>query len=326
MNFYASPEYLESVAEVCYKNQPCAIEDVRIGDQTLRLLVVNKKRPVTKSIFLDYHLPLKDSEITSPVRKANYATSIALSSKPLNELKDQQLKDAELAPYVNWSLFPTYDDYKAFILSRNRGLVRERERRGRRLAEAFGEPVFKMHDDGDDVFRLAQEWKALQLSRSGIKNWIADPQVIELLNVLRRKGLLVCSTLRVSGRLAAVWIGFIYDGCWSGWIFTHDPQLSKYSAGHHLVNAMLEKSHALKHREFDFSSGDEDYKMIYATHARVLGDAGKMPLSQRLLVRMKQEAKDRIPSLVQRIRDYKKERNSKRGLNGLQPLKLSHHG
>ena len=326
MNFYASPEYLESVAEVCYKSQPWTIEDVRIGDQVLRLLVVNKKRPITKSIFLDYHIPLQDSEVTSVTRSANYATSVARGSKPLCELKEPQQKNANLAPYVDWSLFPTYDDYRTFILSRNRGLVRERERRGRRLAEAFGEPVFRIHDDQEDVFPLAQEWKSRQLSKSGIKNWVTDPQVIGLLNVLRRKGLLVCSTLRVSGRLAAVWIGFIYDGCWSGWIFTHDPQLSKYSAGHHLVNAMLEESYKLKHREFDFSSGDEDYKMIYATHARILGEAGRAPLSQRLLAEAKQVAKDRIPSFVSVMRNIKKDMSSIKRVNIIRPIKIDQHG
>ena len=326
MNFYASPGYLESVAEVYYKNRLTTIEDVRVGNQILRLLVVDKKYPVTKSMFLDYHLPLHDSEITSVVRKANYATSVALSAKPLCELQELQPKDGDVAPYVDWSLFPTYDDYKAFILGRNRGLVRERERRGRRLAEVFGKPTFTMHDDQEDVFPLAQEWKSGQLLRSGSVDWITDPQVIELLNVLRRKGLLVCSTLRVSERLAAVWIGFIYDNCWSGWIFTHNPQLSKYSAGHHLVNAMLEESYKLKHREFDFSCGDEDYKMIYATHARLLGEAGRMPLSQRLLIRLKQGANNYMPHLIQRARDLRKEGNSRAGVGHLRPVKLGHQG
>lgn len=323
MNFYASTEYLESVAEVCFKSKSWAIEDVRIGDEVLRLLVTGGKKPVTKGIFLDYHVPLQPSEIKSPARKGQYATSVARSVIALPDLKERNgFKGLELAPYVDWSLFPTYDDYKAFVLGRNRGLVRERERRGRRLAEAFGEPVFRMHDDRDDVLPLAQEWKSRQLARSGIRNWIADPQVVELLNVLHRKGLLVSSTLRVSERLAAVWIGFIYDGCWSGWIFTHDPELSKYSAGHHLVSAMLEQSYKLNHREFDFSSGDEDYKMIYATHARLLGDIGRAPVTKQLFVRAKEQVKERIPRLFQFAQDLKRELNSRKANSSFWPIKI----
>ena len=324
MNFYASHEYLESVAEVFFKNQRWTIEDVRIDDRVFRLLVIDNKRPVTSGLFLDYHVPLHDSEISSPRHRIGYARSVACSVVELSEWKAGDVKSPDLAPYVDWSRFPTYDDYKKFNLSRNRGLVRERERRGRRLAETFGEPVFRMHDDRDDVLPLAQQWKSRQLLGSGMENWIIDPKVIEFLDVLRRKGLLICSTLRVSGRLAAVWIGFIYEGCWSGWIFTHDPQLGKYSAGHHLVSAMLQESHKLKHREFDFSAGAEDYKMIYATHLRLLGPVGRPPLSQRFFVRAKEEVKERIPRVFQIAQDLKKEINTK-GLYSFWPLKLGHH-
>ncbi len=319
MNFYASPEYLESVAEVCCKGKPWRIDDVRIDGRVLRLLVIGKKRLLTNVRFLDYHVPLQDSEIHSAVPGTAYAKSVALGVMKLSECKAGAAKGLELAPYVDWSRFPTYNDYKAFILSRNRGLVRERERRGRRLAETFGESVFRMHDELDNVLPLAQQWKGRQLLETGSENWIIDPQVTEFLNVLRRKGLLVCSTLRVSARVAAVWIGFIYQGCWSGWIFTHDPQLAKYSVGHHLVNAMLEESYKLKHREFDFSEGAEDYKMIYATHVRLLGPIGGRPLGQRLKLRAKEVVKQSVPKLLQLAQYLKKEINKE---SNPQPLGL----
>jgi hypothetical protein len=278
MNFFASNEYLQSLAEVCFKKKRWSIEDVRIDGHVLRLLVINKKHLVTNSLFLDYHVPLHDSETSAAVPKQGYVTSVTRGVLEISEYKAAAAKGFEVAPFVDWSHFSTYEEYKVLILNRNKGLVRERERRGRRLAEAFGEPVLRMNDDQDDVLPLAQQWKSRQILGSGKASWIIAPEVVEFLQVLRRKGLLVFSTMRVSGRLAAVWIGFIYEGCWFGWIFTHDPQLAEYSAGHHLVSAMLEHSHELGHREFDFSSGDEDYKMIYATHVRLLGPIGRQPL------------------------------------------------
>ena len=321
MNFYASHEYLESIAEVCFKRRRWTIEDVRIGDKVLRLLVIDNNRLITNGLFLDYHIPLHDSEIRTAVSRSGHAKQVAHRVIELSERKDGAFKGFDLAPFVDWSKFPTYDDYKAFILGRNRGLVRERERRRRRLAENFGEPVFRMNDDQDDVPQLAQQWKSRQLLGSGLKNWIIDPQVTDFFNVLRRKGLLTSSTLRISGRLAAVWIGFVYEGCWSGWIFTHDPELSKYSVGHHLVSAMLEESYTLKHREFDFSSGGEDYKMIYATHGRLLGAIGRPPLSERLITGAKEKVKERNPKLFQIAQDLKKEMNRKKGLYSFWPLK-----
>jgi hypothetical protein len=321
MNFYASHEYLESIAEVCFKRRRWTIEDVRIDDQVLRLLVIDNNRLVTNGLFLDYHIPLDDSEARTVVSRSGYAKSVAHRIIEVSEWKDGAFKGFDLAPFVDWSRFSTYDDYKAFILGRNRGLVRERERRRRRFTETFGEPVFRMDDDQDDVLQLSRQWKSRQLLATGLKNWIIDPQVTEFLAVLRRKGLLTSSTLRISGRLAAVWIGFVYEGCWSGWIFTHDPELGKYSVGHHLVSAMIEESHKLQHREFDFSSGAEDYKMIYATHARLLGAVGRPTLSERLIARAKEKVKERNPKLFQMAQDLKKEVNRKKGRHAFWPLK-----
>jgi len=321
MNFYASHEYLESIAEVCFKRRRWTIEDVRIDDQVFRLLVIDNNRLVTNGLFLDYHIPLNDSEIRTVVSRSGHAKSVAHRIIEASEWKDGAFKGFDLAPFVDWSRFSTYDDYKAFILGRNRGLVRERERRRRRFTETFGEPVFRMDDDQDDVLQLSRQWKSRQLLATGLKNWIIAPQVTEFLTVLRRKGLLTSSTLRISGRLAAVWIGFVYEGCWSGWIFTHDPELGKYSVGHHLVSAMIEESHKLKHREFDFSSGAEDYKMIYATHARLLGAVGRPPLSERLIARAKEKVKERNPKLFQMAQDLKKEVNRKKGRHTFWPLK-----
>ncbi|NNK91472.1 MAG: GNAT family N-acetyltransferase, partial [Acidimicrobiia bacterium] len=92
------------------------------------------------------------------------------------------------------------------------------------------------------------------------------------------------STLRADGRLISVWLGFVHDDVWSGWIFAYDPDpaIRKYSAGKQLLHSMLEESHRLGHREFDFSIGDEDYKWFFATHARVLGPVGQPPISERV--------------------------------------------
>jgi CelD/BcsL family acetyltransferase involved in cellulose biosynthesis len=72
---------------------------------------------------------------------------------------------------------------------------------------------------------------------------------------------------------------------WSGWIFTfdHDPALKKFSLGRQLLHSMLEEGQRQGHRQFDFSTGDEEYKWLYATHARLLGPIGVPPLKQRLI-------------------------------------------
>ncbi|ABD86236.1 GNAT family N-acetyltransferase [Rhodopseudomonas palustris] len=306
MNFYASEHYLDAVAAVYFKGQRARIEDVQIGDEVLRLLVVNDKRVITRHQFLDFHQPLLETETRGATRNGRYAPAVARRVIERTQWDPAQFPGLELAPYVDWSQFPEYDDYKAYLLKHHKSLVRDRERRGRSLAAAHGELVFTMNDTQADVFDAAQRWKSRQLRDSGLADYFAAPHTMEFLEALRSRGQLVASTLRASGQLLSLWIGFVHDRTWSGWIFTYDPAFRKYSVGHQLLSFMLSESHRLGHREFDFSIGSEDYKMIYATHGRVLGSIGQPPLGQRLIGYAKDELRDRTPKLFDAARNLKK--------------------
>ncbi len=169
--------------------------------------------------------------------------------------------------------------------------------------------AFTENDENGDVFEFARRWKSRQLLETGHKDLFASPKNIAFFDRLRERKLLTSSTVRVAGRLAAVWLGFIYEGGWSGWIFTYDPEFRKYSVGHQLINFMMERSHQLKHREFDFSIGAEDYKFLYATHVRVVGTAGRLPMRLRILAGAKKELKERSPGLWKVARSVKRELN-----------------
>ncbi|HEY0327603.1 MAG TPA: GNAT family N-acetyltransferase [Rhodopseudomonas sp.] len=316
MNFYASADYLDAVAEVYFKGQRSRVEDVQIGDEVLRLLVVNDKRVITRHQFLDFHQPLLEGEIRGPTRKGRYAPSVARRVIERAQWDPAQFPGLELAPYVDWSQFADHDDYRAYLMQHHKSLVRDRERRGRSLAAAHGELVFTMNDQQADVFDAAKRWKSRQLRDSGLADYFAVPQTLEFLQALRSRGQLVSSTLRASGRLLSLWIGFVHDRTWSGWIFSYDPAFRKYSVGHQLLSFMLSESHRLGHREFDFSIGSEDYKMIYATHGRVLGAIGQPPLGQRLISYAKGELRERTPKL------FGAARNLKKRIDGTLPVQL----
>ena len=306
MNFYSSPEYLGLVAEVYFNRRDARIEDVRIGDEVLRLLVIDHQKVITSAPFLDYHEPLRKSEIREGVYKYSHAKFVVRRIIELSKPGSGSFEDFEVAPFVDWTKFSTYDDYRAFILNRQRGLIRENERRQRRLADDFGGLEFNMNDTGDDVLELSRQWKSQQLRETGQEDYFSDEKNLEFFESLRRKGLLLSSTLRVSGRLISSWIGFVYDGVWSGWVFAFDPEFRKYSVGHQLLSFMLQKSYELKHREFDFSVGGESYKLLYATHGRLLGSIGRVPLTDRLVHLAKHEIKRRNPRLFEMARSLKR--------------------
>jgi len=306
MNFYASRDYLDVAAAVYFKGRDVAIENVKIGDDVLRLLVVDDRKIVTRLQFLDYHEPLSEADARGTVRNGRYARFVVRGKIERSEWDPTSFPRFEIAPYIDWSKFRSFDDYKDFILQRHKGRVRDRERRWRSLAAANGEIVFTMNDNQDDVLDCAQQWKRQQLQETGHDDYFSTPKTMEFLEALRGRGLLVSSTLRAAGRLLSVWIGFVHDGRWSGWIFTYDPEFRKYSVGHQLLSCMLEESYRLGHREFDFSDGSHDYKMMYATNCRLLGDVGRPPLVRSVVIFAKEGLRQRSPALLQTIQGLKK--------------------
>jgi CelD/BcsL family acetyltransferase involved in cellulose biosynthesis len=300
MNFFASPEYLAVAAEVYFPGRQANVEDVRIGDEVLRLLVVDKNKVVTKVPFLDYHEPLRVDEIGDVTRAFSHAKFVVRNVIDHAEWEANALDNLDVAPFIDWSKFPTFDDYKSFI--KKRPHVKEYWRRGRRFVDEVGALEFRMDDQDEDVFEFARQWKSQQLIATGQRDYFADPKNVEFFKLLRERGLLTSSTLRSDGRLLSAWLGFIHDGVWSGWVFTYDQEFRKYSVGHLLVNMMLQKSHELKHREFNFSIGGDEYKSRYATHVRMLGPIGQLPLSERIYAAARQRAKQGSPLLINLIR------------------------
>ena len=76
MSFYTSPEYLKAVAQIYFRGRDTSIQDVRIGDDVLRLLVVDNRHVVTSAPFLDYHQPLPQPGSGTARREFSYAKPV----------------------------------------------------------------------------------------------------------------------------------------------------------------------------------------------------------------------------------------------------------
>ncbi|GAA0544945.1 CelD/BcsL family acetyltransferase involved in cellulose biosynthesis [Rhizomicrobium palustre] len=312
MNFYATDTFLNAAAEAFFPGRAARIENVAFGEEVLRLLVIDGK-PITRLPFLDVHQPLASHEISGTPQKGGFARQVVREILPLQSEYPAD-PNIMLAPFVDWSLFSSFAAYKDWQLNRHRSRMRDLERRGRSLASQQGEITFTRDDTAEDVLPFAQHWKSQQLIATGHDNYFARPETLAFFQALRRQGALTVSTLRAGGKLASVWIGFIHDRVWSGWVFTYDPAYKKYAAGHQLVGRMLEESYALGHREFDFSEGNEDYKLLYASHARLLGDIGRAPLKRRLVRFAKENIYALSPALLQKIKGLKAALRQRRAL------------
>jgi CelD/BcsL family acetyltransferase involved in cellulose biosynthesis len=312
MNLFSSPEFLGAIADTYHKGRRATIEDVRVAGEVLRLLVLDNQDVITRTRFLDYHVPLAGEQLPDTARKAASAPYVVRGVVDQAEWERGLHSEFVPAPYVDWSLFPTFDDYRKFIKQRKRDSVRKLERLRRRMTEKFGGLQFSANDARSDALELAARWKGQQLRASGERDFFADPRTIEFFELLRQRGILTASTLRTAdGQLLSVWLGAMHDKVWSGWIFTYDqtPEIAYFSPGHQLVQSMLEESHRLGHREFDFSIGSSDYKWTYATHVRVLGWLGQPPLVRLMLERARRQAKkyvSRSPRLRRVARSVKR--------------------
>jgi hypothetical protein len=293
MNFYASSEYLQVVADVYFHGQSTRIGCVAIGNEILRVLIVDEREVVTEVPFLDYHIPLNAGEAHHVERKRAFAPWVAQAAVTREDWPATERDGLEPAPYVDWSGFESYDRYLAALRSEHKDRLSEHGRLRRRLAERHGILAFCFNDERKDVLDLAVQWKRQQFAETGADDVFVDPRNLRFFEILRDRGLLVASTLRASGRLLAVSLGFVHDGVWSGWIlaYDHDPDLRHYSLGNQLLQSMLPHGFASGHREFDFSIGGHSYKWLYATHARVLGPLGRPsrkprpPVSVRAITR-----------------------------------------
>lgn len=273
-NFFSSDAYLGAVASVYFPGREARAEKFTVGDDNFRLLVIDG-RAITKCPFLDYHTPAPGAHR----RTGLYLGSVAKDSVAVTG-PAPTVFDGSPAPYINWTRVASWEAYQELLKTRAKGLMADAARRRRQLERDLGQLTFTVHDDSDEAIEKGFAWKRDQFAN----NHIFDEKGLQFFYELRRRGVLVASTLRANGRLLAVWLGYIHEAAWSGWIFSHDPgeALKKYSTGRQLLHSMLEESYRRKHWQFDFSIGGEPYKWMYATHYRVCGPIGPPPLTKRI--------------------------------------------
>ena len=293
VNIYTDPGYLDALAEVYFDGRDCQVRDHVVGGAVYRLLVVEGVGPVTRQTFLDLHEPLgAAARGARGLARLPRLAGTALDAMTLEACRQRPgWEDALGAPTILWSGFAAWSDYLQLL--RTRKVAAEDQRRGRRLRDLLGELEFRVDDRAADVLPTCYAWKSARDLELGRPDLFATDANRRFFPALRARGLLRASTLRASpqagGGLLAVWLGAVYRGRWSGWIFSFnpDPAYAKFSPGRQLLYPMLEESHRSGHAEFDFSIGMEAYKLHFATHVRPIGLAGAPPPAERLAVAMR---------------------------------------
>ena len=317
MNLFSSDEFLDVIAHVFFPDRKTSIGYYELKGRTFRLLEVDGE-PNWSQAFLDYHQPLTPEEIpddvvikegltflTNGVWKRVDVATWDDAFVPSDSPKDlpPRLHPSGVpfrgAPVVDFRAFDDHDAYLKFLRSKS-SLVKSDQRMQRRLAEIPGGFQFHANDEGDDVLPFCFETKSAQTLESFGVDLFGLPEHKELFHELRRRGMLMASTLRNEERILAAWLGVIHDGAWNGWVYVynHSEEFRKLSVGRQLMYFVLRECHARGIPEFDFSIGEADYKSYFSTHVRVVGPIGEEPLAQRARKAARKSLREFIQSEV----------------------------
>ena len=137
------------------------------------------------------------------------------------------------SPYID--LRGGFDAYRGNRQAAGSSVIRQAQRKGRKLDREIGPIRFCAHTTDPKVWAALVNWKRLQLGRQGYADLFRFDWVNALLEELRTvegsEFSPLMSALYAGDQLLAVHLALRSHHVLSSWIPTHDDQFSKYSPG-----------------------------------------------------------------------------------------------
>ena len=94
----------------------------------------------------------------------------------------------------------------------------------------------------------------------------------ELVGRLAPRGSVRLLEVVLDGRVVAAHLGFVHGGRYTWYKPTFDPAYAKFSPGEVLLKRLIEDAQSEPVAEFDFTVGDEPFKLRFATRVRTVVD------------------------------------------------------
>ena len=295
-SFFSSEAFLGEVARSHFPEKSWSIETVIVAGRAYRILNVGGH--VIDRLWMHpfFYEPLPETPTTA--RPYPYLARVAVDIVPAPA---DHLAPTQVAPFIDWRPFQNWNDYQTdahngpYPAMWKTGAYKQRAL-GRRL----GELLFTPHDPTPDVLPALFAWKDAKRRRTGISPLYIHAPARNLYYQLLAAGRLQISTLRADGRLVSGILGYLWDGRYYFRLIAHDVTLNHLSPGTVLLQALLRHSFERGDEEFDLLVGAEPYKWMYATHARVLSEAGSESVRIRLERRLRRAAGTLRRTLLQR--------------------------
>lgn len=185
------------------------------------------------------------------------------------------------APYIDLSVFPSFNAYDA---SFSRTTRRSRKQRLRKLEERVGPVRFQVHAGADAAAEtdLAIGWKRAWLAGQGLTSPVLDDDT--WCSALRRAARLphaFVSVLYGAEQPLAIELGFIGDGDYASYLGAYDPAFAAHGVGQLQLYKTIEWAFSQHVACFDLLSPDSEFKQHW-TRGRTAVDVDDfaLPLSQ----------------------------------------------
>lgn len=139
-------------------------------------------------------------------------------------------------------------------------------RRRARKSQSVGDLQIKWGSKDDDVFEQLLRWKRAQYERSGKYDVLgAEWSRAALTRLFKSQTELRADmhALYFGDNLAAIDLGLTDGVTYHSWITAYDPDLSEFSPGMQLLEALINKGEALGYNRIDLGPGLDGYKKYY---------------------------------------------------------------
>lgn len=143
----------------------------------------------------------------------------------------------------------------------------------------MGELASQTFSDAEAVEPMLEEFFAQHIARwegTPSPSLFLDPENKAIFRSLARElgeaGTLRFTQIRLDGRLIAAHFGAMYNGVFTWYKPTYDPELGRLSPGEVLLKTLIEQAQNEHASEFDFTIGDEAFKSRFATLTRSVYD------------------------------------------------------
>ena len=277
-----------------------AIAVGRFGDGDIAFMLplcVMPERPARRLCWLgqehcDYNAPLLSRDFSQRVTPARFlaawhALQGHMQRDPLLRYdwiefeKMPQAVGAQINPFVHLGVTPNAsgahltnlgDDWEKFYLDKRSSATRRRDRAKRRHLSEYGEICFMTASDAADARRTLEalmQQKSRSLARKGAADIFAAPGhrdfYLDLVTNPKSRHLTHVSRVEVGKDCAAVNLGIVFGDCYYHVLASYaDGELSHYGPGALHLRELMAHAIRLGLKRFDFTIGDEPYKLEWS--------------------------------------------------------------